>query len=83
LPGRFLSQQLGRGVVDRTGLAGNYEVQLTWNPPTTTAPDGTLLDAGGPSLFTVLQDQMGLKLEPQRGPVPFILIVSVEKPTEN
>jgi len=78
---QFLSQQLGRNVVDRTDLMGSYDVQLSWSPQNNAAPDGTSPD--GPSLFTALQDEMGLKLESQRGPVPFIVIVSIEKPVEN
>jgi uncharacterized protein (TIGR03435 family) len=63
-----------RHVVDRTGLEGLYEITLQWSPDQ---------QANGPSLFTALQEQLGLKLEPQRGPVEVLVIDSVERPTEN
>jgi uncharacterized protein (TIGR03435 family) len=84
---RFLSQQVIRGVVDRTGLTANYDVKLSWSPDVNqsqTSPDaGPSAEFQGPSLFTALHEQMGLRLESQRGPVDFIVISSVEKPTAN
>jgi bla regulator protein blaR1 len=91
-----LSQQLGRNVVDKTGLKGNYDFTLQWTPDESRAAmsnggddskqgaDNTPLpDSSGPSLFTALQEQLGLKLESQKGPVEIIAIDHIEKPTEN
>ena len=71
-----LTQQLGRPVVDKTGLKGAFEVALEW------VSDGT--EASGPSLFTALQEQMGLRLEAHKGPREILVIDHVERtPTEN
>ena len=69
-----LSQQLGKAIVDRTGLTGEYDFNLEW------APDD---NAEGPSLFTALQEQVGLKLESAKGPVELLIIDRASKPTEN
>lgn len=89
---RSLSQigGLGRPVVDETGLKGIYDIDLKWtpdappampgsSPSSETTPPGT----SGPSIFTALQEQLGLKLEPAQGPVEGIAIVHIEKPSEN
>ena len=70
-----LSDMLGRPVLDKTGLAGHYDFKMTF------AQD--LADAEGPSVFTALEEHLGLKLESQRGPVEMLLIDSVEKASEN
>jgi uncharacterized protein (TIGR03435 family) len=78
--GNFLYNELGRFVVDATGLSGTYDVVLDW------VPAGTPIDdpkANGPSLFTAVQEQLGLKLEQQRAPIEYLVIDHVEKPTEN
>jgi uncharacterized protein (TIGR03435 family) len=83
---RSLTQELGRPVLDQTGLTGNYDFTLKWTPDqkqmaspnNASAPDTT-----GPSLFTAIQEQLGLKLEPTKGPVDTIVIDHVEPPTEN
>ena len=71
-----LANQLGRFVVDQTGLDGEYDFVLDWDPD-------QLADSTGPSLFTALHEQLGLKLEPRKGQVPVLVIDSVEKPSEN
>jgi uncharacterized protein (TIGR03435 family) len=73
-----------RQVVDKTGLPGNYDFTLHWDPETQ-SPDLDRSDAGppGPSIFTALQEQLGLKLEPQKGPVDTLIVDSIEKPSEN
>jgi bla regulator protein BlaR1 len=84
---RMLSGRLGRPVIDKTGLNGNYDFALRWNP----APgevgdgpeDGPAADPGGPSIFSALQEQLGLKLESGRGPVEALVIDHVEKPDAN
>ena len=94
-----LSRQLGRNVLDRTGLKGNYDFTLKWTreegqgqmfrgagegpegrPSPEAAPPP---DASGPSIFTALQEQLGLKLESQKGPVETLAIDHAEKPSEN
>ena len=75
----------GRLVVDRTGLSGRFAFNLTWTPeqmPTAAPPPGVPpIDPNGPSFFTALQEQLGLKLESAEGPVDVLVIDSVERPT--
>jgi len=79
-----ISGQLGRFVVDRTGLNGNWEFELTYTPEVRgNAPAGAdtpPTDPNGPSLFTAVQEQLGLKLEATKGPVDVVVIDSIEKP---
>ncbi len=75
---RYLTNQLGRPVVDRTSLAGLFDFTLEF------APEGNGADAiPGPSIFTALQEQLGLKLDPAKGPVEILVIDHAEKPSEN
>ena len=75
---------IDRIVLDRTGLTGRYDYELRWTPvgrgggpaPVATDPDR-------PSLFTALQEQLGLKLEPQRAPVEVLVIDAAKMPTAN
>jgi bla regulator protein blaR1 len=81
--------QVGRVVVDRTGLAGTWDFELTF-APTSPAPalglppsDATAAppsDPDAPSIFTALQEQLGLKLESTKGPVDVVVIDHVEQP---
>jgi uncharacterized protein (TIGR03435 family) len=89
---QVLSNTTGRPVVDMTGLAGKYDFILEWTPepgPDARAQgfgDGIATPApapGGPTIFTALQEQLGLRLEAQKGPVQNIVIDRVEKPSEN
>jgi uncharacterized protein (TIGR03435 family) len=77
----------GRIVLDRTGLAGNWDIDLTWTPDQLPQrPPGAPelpVNADGPSLFTAVQEQLGLKLDSQRGPVEMLVIERAEKPVEN
>jgi uncharacterized protein (TIGR03435 family) len=70
----MLIGQAGRIVVDRTGLSGNWQFILTF------APEGAT-DSNVPSLFTALQEQLGLKLESTKAPVDVVVIDQVERPT--
>jgi uncharacterized protein (TIGR03435 family) len=87
-----LSRTLGRTIVDRTGLAGHYDFTLEYAPEeggpqqpgaeAGNAPPPSPSDSA-PSLFTALQEQLGLKLESTKGPVDVIVIDHIEKPDEN
>lgn len=70
----------GRPVINQTGLTGLYDVTLDWtpNPVADTNPD-----ASGPSLFTALEEQLGLRLVEIKGPVEVVVIDHIEKPSEN
>jgi len=90
-----LTQMTNRFVVDRTGLTGNYDVDLQWTPqgmrigrpPGGNAPPGGPQfpapppDPNGATLETAIQEQLGLKLDPQRGPVPVLVVERAEQPT--
>jgi uncharacterized protein (TIGR03435 family) len=78
-----LSQQgLGRVVLDSTGLTGRYDLKLTWASEGV-APDAASADASGPSIFTAVSEQLGLKLEAQKGPVAVLIVDHVEMPSAN
>jgi uncharacterized protein (TIGR03435 family) len=90
-----LASMLGRHVTDRTGLNGRYDFTFDYTPdmlaggmkgpggagdkPESAGPS----EPSGPSIFTALQEQLGLKLESTRGPVEIFVIGRVEKPSEN
>jgi uncharacterized protein (TIGR03435 family) len=82
-----LSRVLGRNVVNKTGLEGPYDITLRWSPnetlgsPALTEPPPA--DNAGPSLFTAIQEQLGLQLKSARGPVEFLVIDHAEKPGAN
>ncbi|MGP8260781.1 MAG: TIGR03435 family protein [Acidobacteriaceae bacterium] len=76
----YLKQELKRPVVDKTGLTGKYDLSLQWTPDNT-LPDSPL--AGGPSIFTAVQEQLGLKLTSTHGPVKTLVIDHVEPPSPN
>ena len=79
-----LSGRAGRMVVDRTGLTGSWEFELTYAPDTGGAgnPDQPI-DPNAPSFFTAVQEQLGLKLESAKGPVEVLVIDSIERPAED
>jgi uncharacterized protein (TIGR03435 family) len=89
-----LSRELGRSVEDKTGLTGNYDYTLQWTPDDAGMPMGggndaapgkgdTSPDAGGPSLFTAIEEQLGLKLESTKSSVDVIVIDHIDLPSEN
>jgi uncharacterized protein (TIGR03435 family) len=80
-----LTRLLGSPVVNNTGLEGNYDFKLEWTPDLgPSAPDGQPVETSvGPSLFSALQQQLGLRLEATRGPVDVLVIDYVDKPSEN
>jgi bla regulator protein blaR1 len=91
-----LSQQLGRTVQDKTGLTGKYDFTLQWKPDRDPSPmpgappageqgPGATLstDSSEASIFTAVQEQLGLKLESRKAPVEVLVIDHVEAPSEN
>jgi len=79
LASNYLSSTLGRRVIDQTGLTGAYTLSLKWTPD-----DGPATgDNSAPSLFTAIQEQLGLRLESTKGPVEVFVIDHAEKPSEN
>jgi uncharacterized protein (TIGR03435 family) len=94
-----LANLVGRKVIDKTELQGNYDLKLEWTPqpgeisirgvpPGAGAGGGERgapppADPNGVSIFTAIQEQLGLRLDPQKGPVDVIVIDSAAKPTEN
>jgi uncharacterized protein (TIGR03435 family) len=71
-----LSSLTGRRVIDETGLTGTYSLHLDFAPEQSN-------DSSRPSIFTAVQEQLGLRLESSRGPIETLVIESIEKPTEN
>jgi uncharacterized protein (TIGR03435 family) len=91
---RVLSGQLGRTVVDKTGLTGDFDYKLDWTPDEmapamtksgnpTPGDNPPSQDAVGPSLFTALEEQLGLKLDSTKGPSDVIVIDELDQPTAN
>lgn len=92
---QLLSQQLGRPVIDKTGIEGRFDVEMHWTPEpgqgggpfgggAPPPPEAAAsADGGGPSIFTAVQEQLGLKLDSQRGTVEILIIDNVSKPTDN
>jgi uncharacterized protein (TIGR03435 family) len=78
----LLSRTLRRPVVDRTNLTGPFDFDLMFQPDSP-GPGPVLVPADAPSIFTAVQEQLGLKLDPQRVPTDVIVIDSVERPSEN
>jgi bla regulator protein BlaR1 len=89
----WLSQNLGRVVVDKTGFKGEYDFTLEWTPeagqggaesmglpPEAPRPH---VETAGPSIFTALQEQLGLRLVSEKGPVEILVIDRVERPSAN
>ena len=84
----LLSRDAGRKVVDKTGLSGAFDCELTWTPQVFLQRSFdrerfSSIDPDGPSIFTAVQEQLGLKLESARGAVDVLVIDHVEHPTEN
>jgi uncharacterized protein (TIGR03435 family) len=76
---RELSSYLGREVVDRTGMTGQYAINLSFAP----IDLGAAAEDSAPSIFQALQDQAGLKLESDKGPVEVLIVDHAEQPAPN
>jgi uncharacterized protein (TIGR03435 family) len=83
----FLSQQVHRLVVDNTGLTGKYDISLQWTPDEVAnahqEAGATGTTDSGPSIYTALQEQLGLRLDSTKGPVETVVVDHVEMPSEN
>ena len=75
----MLALELQKPVVDKTGTGGNFDFELRW----TGMGDTETNNSDAPSIFTAVQEQMGLKLEPGKGPVWVIVVDHAEMPSEN
>jgi uncharacterized protein (TIGR03435 family) len=84
-----LSRELGRVVIDKTEIQGRYDFSLKWTPETEAAivNDGRSGSASpldsGPSIFTAVQEQLGLKLKSAKAPVQVLIVDHAELPAEN
>ncbi|MDW5264915.1 TIGR03435 family protein [Granulicella sp. L56] len=74
-----LEGQVHRPVIDKTGLAGNFDVAMKWSSDTVPSSEAN----AGPSIYTALQEQLGLKLKATKGPVETLVVDHVEMPSEN
>jgi uncharacterized protein (TIGR03435 family) len=76
-----------RPVVDKTGLKGLYDIRLQWTPDpgltATVSPGANSTAASGSSIFNAIEEQLGLKLESGKGPLPVLVIDSIQRPSEN
>jgi uncharacterized protein (TIGR03435 family) len=90
----LLSSQLQRTVIDKTGLTAKYDLELNWTPEqgsdsmfkgadSSQQRTDAASDSSGPSIFTALQEQLGLRLQSAKGPVETLVIDHVEMPSEN
>jgi uncharacterized protein (TIGR03435 family) len=89
---RELTRRLDRPVINKTGIEGLVDLHVEFSPDEatpgvlgTSAPGAALPDdpPGAPSIFTAMQEQVGLKLEPAKGPGKFLVVDSLERPSEN
>jgi uncharacterized protein (TIGR03435 family) len=76
----LLSSRVGRPVLDRTGLAGYFDMDLAWAPTVSTAPSAAPAN-DGPSIYTALQEQLGLRLQPSSAAQDVLIIDHIERPT--
>lgn len=91
LPGNISVTGMPAGIVDKTGLTGYYDIALNYTPTPDQIPNGPpppgapplAINPDGTSLVTAIQEQLGLKLQDQRGPVEVLVIDSINQPTEN
>jgi uncharacterized protein (TIGR03435 family) len=77
----LVSLVVGRPVVDKTGITGLYDIELTFAPGAAIGSD--LANPDAPSVFTALEEQLGLKLDAEREMAEVLVISSIDRPTEN
>jgi bla regulator protein blaR1 len=76
----LLTAQTDRPVIDRTGISGAFEISLHWAADDSPERSDS---ASEPSIYTAVQEQLGIKLEPLRGPLDYLLVQHVDKPSQN
>jgi uncharacterized protein (TIGR03435 family) len=94
--GRMISSQVDRPVIDETGLSGRYDIHLEFVPNRARSAGPTRLngvdrsdvpafqdDGAGPSIFTALQEQLGLRLSAAKRPLDIIVVDHAEQPSPN
>jgi len=79
----FLSGELRQPIVDDTGLKGEYDFDLTWSPTEMPDAKSEAAEQVASSVFAAVQEQLGLRLQPSRGPVEVLVVASVQKPSAN
>ena len=83
---RLLSDRVGRPVLDKTGLTGNYDFTLQWadeghdGPAHGPDPGASAAELSGPSIYTAVEEQLGLKLQPEKGPVQVVILDHTRAP---
>jgi uncharacterized protein (TIGR03435 family) len=77
-----LSTQIGRSVIDCTGLTGNYDLVIKWSPRDESAAESVNAQ-DAPDIFTAVKEQLGLELHPGKGPVQVLVVDNVTMPSEN
>jgi uncharacterized protein (TIGR03435 family) len=80
---RQLALVLGRVVIDHTGIDGRYDLTLRWTPDDAAPAGSAALANAPPDIFTAIQEQLGLKLQPAKGPVPVLVIDQIAMPSPN
>jgi uncharacterized protein (TIGR03435 family) len=88
LASRVLTIQVGRLVVDRTGLTGRFDIHLGFRHSETVRVNGVEVPTGepesaAPTIFAALQQHLGLKLTPATAPIDVVVIDRIERPSEN
>jgi uncharacterized protein (TIGR03435 family) len=78
---KVLAREMGLPVVDRTGLSGDFDFNISWTPDRIRA--AAPADSDLPTIFTAVQDQLGLRLRAEKVPIEVLIIDRAEKPTEN
>ena len=78
----LLADKLGRPVINKTGLTGRYDFDLSYVPGSGQLPPDDA-DTSAPSLFTAIREQLGLRLESAKGPVEVLVIDRIDRPSEN
>jgi uncharacterized protein (TIGR03435 family) len=85
----LLAGPLNRPVINKTGLTGRYDIDLHYAPGSGQAPSAETAESAQrdfssePSLFTAIQEQLGLRLESTKAPVEILIIDHIERPREN
>lgn len=82
----YLSQQLDKWALDQTRLTDRYDFTVQWMPERPIRPGGApeeVTPAEGPTIFVALKEQLGLRLDPAKGPVDYLVIDHIEKLRDN